>query len=265
MDELLEQLYVKSKELDEIIKQAESYLETAPEGVLRITNNHNTEQYYVKKDSNNTYGEYISKKNKELIQGLAQKSYAQKLLNQAVVEKKSIQQLIEIYDPKGIENVYENLSMKRKRIVRPYILPENQFVDQWMNTIYERKSIDIEENSQIITEKGEVVRSKSEKILADKLHIMDIPYHYEKPLYINGYGYINPDFTALNRRTRKEYYWEHLGLMDQPIYCEKAIKKIEAMQREGFFLGDRLILTFETSKHPLNVKIVEGLIRKYLL
>lgn len=265
MDELLKQLYIKSKELDQIITYAENYLETAPEGTLRITKNHNTEQFYIKKDSKDTYGLYISKKNMDLIHGLAQRDYAQKLLNLVKEEKKGIQQLIKIYEPQGIENIYEQLPLKRQKIVDPYILPNKEFVDQWMLSVYERKSIDIDESSQITTERGEIVRSKSEKILADKLHLMGIPYHYEKPLYINGYGYINPDFTVLNIRTRKEYYWEHLGLMDQPIYCENAIKKVEAMQRNGFHLGNSLILTFETSKHPINVKIVEVLIRKYLI
>ena len=94
---------------------------------------------------------------------------------------------------------------------------------------------------------------------------MNIPYHYEKPLHINGYRTIYPDYTVLNVRTRREYYWEHFGIMHQPDYCEKAIKKIESMQRNGIFIGDKLILTFESLNHPLNIRIVEGLIKKYLL
>lgn len=264
MDELLNQLYCKLNELNELIKHANDYVKTAPEGALRIAKNHNTEQYYILKNSKETYGQYISKKNKELICGLAQKNYVEKVLNEAIMERDSIQQLINIYDPKGLEKIYADLSLKRRHIVTPYILPEEQFVRQWMNVTYDRKEIDVEEGSQIITERGEIVRSKSEKILADKLYMMGIPYHYEKPLFIAGHGYIYPDFTVLNIRTRKEYYWEHLGLMDDPLYCEKAIKKIEGMQKNGYFLGESLILTFETSKHPLNNKIVEGMISKYL-
>ncbi len=133
-----------------------------------------------------------------------------------------------------------------------------------MQTSYNKKEIMVEVGSEIVTEKGEVVRSKSEKILADKLNLMNIPYHYEQPLFLNGYGTIHPDFTVLNKSTRKEYYWEHFGLMDNPEYCEKAIKKIETMQKNGIYIGEKLIVTFETQSHPLNMKIVENTIKKYL-
>ena len=265
MDELLNQLYLKCQKLDEIIMYAENYIKKAPEGTLRITRNHNTEQYYLRSDPKDTYGTYISKKDKELICGLAQKDYLQKLLQQAKNEKAQIKQLLEVYEPNKLKNIYDNIPKKRKKIVTPYILPENDFVNQWLNVEYERKSIDVESDNVIVTEKGEVVRSKSEKILADKFHLMNIPYHYEKPLHINGYGTIYPDYTVLNVRTRREYYWEHFGIMHQPDYCEKAIKKIESMQRNGIFIGDKLILTFESLNHPLNIRIVEGLIKKYLL
>lgn len=265
MDELMRQLLQKQSELDELIQYAEKYLETAQQGKLRITRNHNTEQYYVKSDSVNTYGTYVSKKDNELIHGIAQKDYITNLLRYAKSEEKRVQQLIKRYEPEGIEHIYDKLSMKRKKVVQPYILPDDQFVSRWMSETYERKPIEIAEENRIITEKGEIVRSKSEKILADKLSRMDIPYHYEKPIYLNGYGTIHPDFTTLNRRIRKVFYWEHLGLMDQSSYSEKAILKIEMMQRNGIFVGDKLIITYETSNHPLNIKSVESLIEKYLL
>ena len=52
--------------------------------------------------------------------------------------------------------------------------------------------------------------------------------------------------------------------MDNPEYCEKAIKKIETMQKNGIYIGEKLIVTFETQSHPLNMKIVENTIKKYL-
>ena len=81
------------------------------------------------------------------------------------------------------------------------------------------------EDIEILTEKGESVKSKSEKIIADKLNMMNIPYCYEVPLYLKGYGYVKPDFKVLNVATRKEYYWEHYGMMDNKDYIIKALKK----------------------------------------
>ena len=54
-------------------------------------------------------------------------------------------------------------------------------------------SIKAGEDIEILTEKGESVKSKSEKIIADKLNMMNIPYCYEVPLYLKGYGYVKPD------------------------------------------------------------------------
>ena len=67
----------------------------------------------------------------------------------------------------------------------------------------------------ILTAKGERVRSKSEKILADYFYSRKIPYHYEKPLHLRGYGIVYPDFTLLSRKTRREVYWEHEGLVEK--------------------------------------------------
>ena len=122
-----------------------------------------------------------------------------------------------------------------------------------------------EGTAEIVTEKGERVRSKSEKILADYFYRNNILYQYEKPLYLKGYGTIYPDFTFLSKKTRKEIYWEHEGMMDKPEYAKSAVKKIESYQRNGIHLGERLILTFETELTVLNSQIVEELVERYLV
>ncbi|MEE3440399.1 MAG: hypothetical protein VZR07_10670, partial [Ruminococcus sp.] len=50
------------------------------------------------------------------------------------------------------------------------------------------------------TQRGEIVRSKSEVIIADALYYANIPYHYEKPIKV-GDRVIYPDFTVLNVKT----------------------------------------------------------------
>ena len=117
----------------------------------------------------------------------------------------------------------------------------------------------------ILTEKGERVRSKSEKILADSFYRKNIPYKYEKPLHLKGYGIVYPDFTFLSRKKEKEIYWEHEGMMDRQEYARTAVKKIESYQTNHIYMGDRLIITFETEQCPLNFRIVENLIEKYLM
>lgn len=121
------------------------------------------------------------------------------------------------------------------------------------------------ENNGVLTEQGELVRSKSEKILADKFYRMGTPYMYEYPLMINGYGYICPDFVLLNKCTRKEYYWEHFGLMSDKDYCEKSVKKINQYIKNGIYPGDKLLSTYETEKCIMDFKVVDEIIEKYLI
>ena len=86
------------------------------------------------------------------------------------------------------------------------------------------------ENLRYETERGDVVRSKSEVIIANILyqnreHIL---YKYERPLEIVENGRkktIYPDFTIINKNTGKITYWEHAGRMDDPYYANDFVKK----------------------------------------
>lgn len=163
-----------------------------------------------------------------------------------------------------IDSELPKLHTQRQLLVTP-IEPiwEKEFA-RWYDSEYHGKEF-YEGTAEIVTEKGERVRSKSEKILADYFYRNNILYQYEKPLYLKGYGTIYPDFTFLSKKTRKEIYWEHEGMMDKPEYAKSAVKKIESYQRNGIHLGERLILTFETELTVLNSQIVEELVEKYLV
>lgn len=69
------------------------------------------------------------------------------------------------------------------------------------------------------TERGDLVRSKSEVIIADKLFSCGIKeYAYEQPLTLpNGRTYY-PDFTITDHARGVTFYWEHLGLMNDLEY-----------------------------------------------
>ena len=91
-----------------------------------------------------------------------------------------------------------------------------------------------------------------------------IPYRYEYPVYLRGFGKVYPDFTVLNLRTRKEIYWEHMGMMDNSAYAEKAVNKIHTYEQNGIFQGENLLITYETSKSSLNQKGIVRMIQRYL-
>lgn len=264
MNYILEKVEEELKWLDEIIAKAEKSLKTAPEGILRISKCRGTTQYYRRKDEKDKNGLYIKKKNRNLALGLAQKEYDMEMLMAAKEQKEMLCGFLKEYMPDQMMGVYEKLSSERQKLITPYILSQEQYVKEWTSRIYKGKEFGAD-ISEIYTEKGERVRSKSEKILADKFNLMGIPYHYECPLRLGGYGIVYPDFTLLNKRTRREYYLEHFGRMDDEIYSEHVVSKIESYQKNGIFPGEKLLMTFETSKKALNIKAVEQMISKYLI
>lgn len=88
---------------------------------------------------------------------------------------------------------------------------------------------------------GEMVRSKSEVIIANILTERQIPFNYEIPLAYEG-GTICPDFTI--EWNGKTFYWEHLGMMDIENYYEEWSRK-KAIYDSYF--SDQLITSQEFS------------------
>lgn len=264
MRDLKEILLKEEKRLEHIILKTKKQMQNAPEGSLRVSVSKNGTSYYHYTDVAHKNGKYISRKNKELIQRLAQKEYDIKVLRDAERKLKHIKLLANLYGEQEIEDIFYREHVERKKWIRPVEPVWEEMVREWQSEVYQGKSFE-EENPVIYTEKGERVRSKSEKILADYFYRHDIPYKYERPLYLEGFGIVYPDFTILSRKTGEEIYWEHNGKMDDPVYARGTVKKIETYEKNNIFSGEKLILTYETERTVLHTKIIERLAKKYLL
>lgn len=188
----------------------------------------------------------------------------QSILKKAEIRLKQVKKITRDYSDDEIEQIYDKLHKERQLLVMPVEPTWEQKLAQWDGETYQGKEF-YEGTAVIITEKGERVRSKSEKILADYFYRNNIIYKYEKPLFLKGYGTVYPDFTFLSRKTGEEIYWEHEGMMDKSDYAKTAVKKLESYQKNGIYLGERLIATFETEQTLLNSQIIEQLVKKYLL
>lgn len=88
-----------------------------------------------------------------------------------------------------------------------------------------------------------MVRSKSEVIIANMLHERGIEFEYEVPLYARDGSVYLPDFT-INWRG-ENWYWEHLGKMDDPKYRKDNEEKLRWYKK---FFPERLVTTVETGK-----------------
>ena len=73
---------------------------------------------------------------------------------------------------------------------------------------------------------------------------------------------VYPDFTCLNVRTRKEFVWEHFGMIDVPEYCQNMASKMELYLQNGFCMGKNFVMTTETHDRPLNSMMVEKMLEQ---
>ena len=135
---------------------------------------------------------------------------------------------------------------------------------EWESEIFSPMPFE-EDASEIYTKKGERVRSKTERMIANTLYEHGIPYKYECPIIRNGKVISRPDFTVLNVRRRKQYYWEHFGMMDDMNYANGFVKKLATYAKNDIYLGENLISSYETSSITINEKDVETIIEKYLV
>jgi ATP-dependent exoDNAse (exonuclease V) alpha subunit len=83
------------------------------------------------------------------------------------------------------------------------------------------------------TERGELVRSKSEVVIADKLHARKIVYAYEAPVMLADGTERYPDFTIVDDVTGVRFYWEHLGMLGDPDYAIRWARKLAAYRASG--------------------------------
>ena len=196
-----------------------------------------------------------------------------KLPEGKIYAKRRGEKFVKKYNEKSVLDVVNKISEPKLEKIKMYVKDDMAYICDWYKKQEEIiakaskyvYSIKAGEDIEILTEKGESVKSKSEKIIADKLNMMNIPYCYEVPLYLKGYGYVKPDFKVLNVATRKEYYWEHYGMMDNKDYIIKALKKKNSYISNNFIVGDNLIETYESQSCPLDTRNVEKIIKTFLV
>ena len=211
---------------------------------------------------------YIKKGELPLAKMLAQKHYY--LSIRPILEKMldEIKRFMKKCPSNELEKIYDNLSAERKSLVTPIQISAKEKVKQWQAEVYE-KDLMYPENLRYETEQGDVVRSKSEVIIADILYHnrKDILYKYERPLEVMDNGRqktIYPDFTILNKHTGEITYWEHAGRIDDPYYANDFVKKMNTYIANDLLPGRDVVVSFESQSTPLDIKVVKRLVKQII-
>ena len=267
-------LYQQLREKLQQLKNALTYLlkqeKNQPEGHLRVAQKGDKRpQYYHYTSPNNLTGKYIRKKHIEFAKALAQKDYNEQIIQLLQKETAALEEyLSKATCGQVLSDFYTTLCIPRRALITPVTLTNEQYTAKWQEVTWVGRIFG-EDTPEFYTAKGVRVRSKSEVIIADALIRHSIPYRYEFPLQLrrasSDIATLYPDFLCLNVRTRQEFYWEHFGLMDTPEYSNNAVSKLRLYTENGILTGRNLILTMETQSEPLSTRIVDQMIRNFLL
>lgn len=274
---IYEEALTEYKDLQKQINDLQSRIKKYPPGFLRINHKNGCPQYYhvigLSEQDDRIVDEqaqrkqsvkYIRKKDLAIVPLLAQKQYDLKLLKELQARKTALKNLLSVYSDTNPYSIIESYCPDRVNLIQTDYISDELYAEYWQSKQYNRDSF-TEDIPEIYTVKGERVRSKSEKIIADTFERLCIPYRYEFPVKLFSGRWIHPDFMVLNKRTRKEYFWEHFGLLDNPEYCAKALKKLEELAENGILPGKNLIITAESSQRVLNNKMINKHIQEYLI
>jgi hypothetical protein len=115
------------------------------------------------------------------------------------------------------------------------------------------------------TLKGELVRSRSEVIIANMLHDSGITYEYEKELKLAADGVRIPDFTIDDAESGILFYWEHCGMMSDSTYRKRWDEKKTVYEKHGIVEGKNLIVSCDDGNGGIDSRVIKSLIDKYLL
>ena len=113
-----------------------------------------------------------------------------------------------------------------------------------------------------VTTKGELMRSKSEVLLAELFYKHGIPFRYEDAEDYPWLGII-PDFEFRDRY-KKLFYLEYCGMMDNEEYVDRFLYKRSRYEDNGLYEWNDVIYIFETDNR-INMPMIESVIKTRIM
>ena len=253
------------KTLDLLISRLQETIAKRAPGELVIHVQRGKKRYYQLKEGKR---HYLGRNESSLITDLAQKQYEQIILSAAIREKEVLQKCLDLISSaieQGLDSIAESIDPDIVKCIVPDISTDDGFARAWAKEDFTQQ--EKTEKHRYETLSKDLVRSKSEALIADRLFNAGIPFRYEQQLLLGNRFAMHcyyPDFTILNKRTRQVFIWEHLGMMGDRDYCSDNLNKLEVYAEYGILTGKNLILTFEGGDKPLSTSYVNKMIEAYL-
>lgn len=254
-----EKLLKRKQQIDTKIISLQHEINKLPIGDLHCTHNGTHIKWF-----NRHKGKaiYIPKNNRDFAEQLAIRKYLSTLIGDLQNEKHAIDSYINCINENNnqADNLLQDDSCFQP-LLTPYFSSHNTEINNWLSEPYETNNSHPEHLIHK-TIAGCFVRSKSESLITSALFTNHIPFRYECALHL-GEITLFPDFTILHPQTKKIYYWEHFGMMNNTDYAHAAYKKMQLYSDYGIIPSINLIMTFETPDNPLDYEILENTIQFY--
>lgn len=230
-------------------------LKGLPEGGMFMSNR-GDKQYYYDAESH----DYIGKANHKEVVGRQQRHFLEKSISVMEDNIKAADKYLKKFKDYMPEAVMNSLPGAYKLSDSEGISKIVTFVDgeSWGNQPYD-KSLKYPERLIHKTMKGDMVRSKSELILADILYQRKIPYHYEEKLCL-GDKEIVPDFKIAVCSENRFKFLEHCGMLGNPGYCDSLVWKMRQYMQNGYVPWKDVIFTFDNMDGSIDTMEINRII-----
>ena len=229
-----------------------------PEGRISLVRSRGKICYYHRTEKSQKRGKYLSKKRlPQLIERLAQKEYCVKACKCVDAEINAINKYVKSCPVNTVENLALEFEPDLWKMITPLVIDDDTYLDNWVKSGFD--CLEMESDYMVENSQNGGFRSKSEWMIAVSLSKAEIPFKYEKKLLL-GDSVLYPDFTLLDTANRREIYWEHFGMMDDPDYVLSTAKKLMLYSSFGLIQNGQLLVTMEHSQRPIDMSQVELII-----
>lgn len=263
---------------DNLMEMYKSAMSESPPGSLIIQKNKGNDQYLHLFNKNGKRMRKGINKDREMIRALARKEFARKSLQVLEPDVALLKNALNNIVPFDPDEILKSMSKAYRKLPEEYFF-NRSFINinlklddemkaridrhrDWGRQPYEQSDY-LPQYKKHITSKGLKVRSKSEVLICECCHKWyDLPFRYEQIQVINGV-IISPDLTFEDYK-REYFYWEHLGMMDNPDYADRNFRKLERYYDAGLIPGDNLILSFDRCG-DIDMRIINDIIRNQII
>ena len=239
-----------SKKYAKIIDKLEKQIAKAPEGTLHCKKERGGYKWYCIDGTRKRT--YLRKDQEELAASLAIKIIRQRRLEDLRKEKFAVDLYLKHHEfgPDKVHTFLETTNDEMRRLISKGYQTMEQRENAWQKAEYVTNPM-YPEKKKIRTLRGDLVRSKSEAMIADYLFTHGIIYRYECELRLSD-TVVYPDFLVLHPVTGELIIIEHFGMMDNDDYRNHCLEKLNLYTGNGYYPDINLLCFFETAENPLD-------------